>query len=92
MNRAQRRNQLTKKQIKEKQMSQRVESLPMKIHHGNSDTHVAVVFDRETKHILMTPAEAEAFIAAMQASIERVRAIAAKAATAIAPAEGAKCN
>lgn len=92
MNRAQRRNEQTRKQIKEKQMAQRVEAIPMQIHHGNSDTHVALVFSRHTDSILMTPTEAEAFIEAMRGSIKRVLDIKAKVATAIQPAEGAKCN
>lgn len=78
MNRAQRRNQVTRKAVKEKQqMAQRVEALPLNIQHGHTETHVAIIFDRPTNHIYMLPAEAEAFIKAMRFSIEKLATISA---------------
>lgn len=54
-------------------MAQKVESVPIQIHHGHTETHVVVQFSRAVNDLGLTPAEAEAFIGAMQQSLAKLR-------------------
>lgn len=49
-------------------MATKVESVPLTIQHGHTETHVAVKFSRPTDHVFMTPAEVDDFITALQGS------------------------
>lgn len=53
-------------------MAQKLESGPMQIQHGHTDTHVLVQFSRPTDHVLLLPVQAEALIAAIQGSIAKL--------------------
>lgn len=45
----------------------------MQVQHGHTDTHVAVVFPRPVANLLLTPEQAEHFIASMQGSLKNLR-------------------
>lgn len=55
-------------------MGQKLESGPLNIHHGHTDTHVLVKFTRATDHLLLTPNQAEDFIRAMRESMAKLAA------------------
>lgn len=45
----------------------------MNVQHGHTDTHVVVVFPRAIPNIMLTPEQAESFIASMQNSLANLR-------------------
>lgn len=53
-------------------MAQKLESGPLQITHGHTDTHVLVQFPRLVPNILLTPEQAEAFIAAVRGSMAKL--------------------
>lgn len=53
-------------------MAQQVQSLPLQIHHGHTDDKVLIQFTRPIDHVMMNPAEAEALIAAVRTSIDKL--------------------
>ena len=56
------------------QKAEQLQSGPMQMHHGHTETHVAVSFSRATDHVYMTEAEALSFIKAVQESIAMLAA------------------
>lgn len=49
-------------------MAQKLESGPLQIHHGHTDTQVFIKFSRVTEHLLLTPQQADDLITAVQNS------------------------
>jgi hypothetical protein len=45
----------------------------MQIGHGHSDTHVLIQFNRMAQEIILNEEQAEAFMAAMKISLEKLR-------------------
>jgi hypothetical protein len=54
-------------------MAQELTSGPIQIGHGHTDEHVFVQFTRPTNDLVLSIAQAEAFIKAMQESIQRLK-------------------
>jgi len=54
-------------------MAQKMEQGPMQIQHGHNGEQVYVGFGRMTDHVFLTPAQAEAFVAAVQNSLAKLR-------------------
>lgn len=71
MNRAQRRA-AEREQRREAPMAQKLETGPMQIRHGHTDTHIFVQFSRITQDLALTPEQADAFCAAVQESKKRL--------------------
>jgi hypothetical protein len=55
-------------------MAHTVTPMPLQVHHGHSETHVVTLFTRPVSDLSFTPAEAEDFIKAMQASLAALAA------------------
>lgn len=53
-------------------MGQQLESGPMHIQHGHTDTQILVKFTRVTDHLLLTPQQAEDFIKAVRDSMQKL--------------------
>lgn len=53
-------------------MAQKVESGPLHIQHGHTDSQVIIKFTRVTDHLLLTPQQVEDFIAAVQNSLKQL--------------------
>lgn len=53
-------------------MAQKLESGPMNIHHGHTDTQVLVQFSRPVDHVLLTPQQAKDLVAAIQGSMAKL--------------------
>lgn len=70
MNRAQRRAAARGKGAQP--VAQKLETGPLQIQHGHTDNQVFIGFTRVVDHILLTPAQAEAFIAAVQNSLKQL--------------------
>lgn len=49
-------------------VAQQLETGPLQIQHGHTDAQVIIKFTRVTDHILLTPAQVDAFISAVQNS------------------------
>jgi hypothetical protein len=71
MNRAERRAAL--KKARRSEMAQKLQSGPMQIGHGHSDTHVLIQFNRMAQEIILNEEQAEDFMAAMKISLEKLR-------------------
>lgn len=54
-------------------MAQKLETGPLQIQHGHNGTQVLVQFTRMTDHLLLSPKQAEDFVAAMCISIEKLK-------------------
>ena len=54
-------------------VAQKLEQGPMQIQHGHSDTQVFIGFGRLTDHVLLSPAQAEAFLAAVQHTLAQLK-------------------
>lgn len=55
-------------------MAQELETGPLHIQHGHTDTHVIVKFTRATDHLLLTPQQADDFCATVQSSKAKLAA------------------
>jgi hypothetical protein len=55
-------------------MAQKLESGPLQIQHGHTEDQVLIRFPRIVDHILLTPAQADAFILAVRDSLEKLKA------------------
>lgn len=53
-------------------MAQKLEPGPLQITHGHTEDKVIITFTRATDHVLLTPAQAEAFIASMQQMMKKL--------------------
>ena len=53
-------------------MAQKLETGPLQINHGHTDDQVLVKFTRFVDHVLLTPEQAETFIAAIRGSMEQL--------------------
>lgn len=52
-------------------MGQRAEATKIKINHAISETHVVLQFSIPIENLCLTPAEAKAFVACVQNSIQK---------------------
>lgn len=72
MNRALRRAQA--KRERRQQVAHKLETGPMAVTHGHTDTNVLVQFGRPADHLLFTIEQAEDFITKMRTSISMMKA------------------
>lgn len=77
MNRTQRRAAM-REEKRRHPMAQKLDSGPMQIHHGHTDTHVLVQFSTLVQNLILTPEQADAFIAAVQESKKKLAEYRAK--------------
>lgn len=55
-------------------MAHETKDMPVRITHGFTETHVALVFSHPIDRVFFTPEQAEDFIAKIRGTIESVRA------------------
>ncbi len=54
-------------------MAQQLETGPLQIKHGHTEEQVFIGFGRTVDHVLLTEAQCEAFLVAVQSSLARMR-------------------
>lgn len=49
-------------------MAQELKQMPLQLQHGHTETHVTITFSQPINNLMLTPAEAEAFLATVSKS------------------------